>query len=135
MSDDRSPEAVQQGVVGALQQVVIDDVMRQHSGESATAVLPALRQAFSDAGLACPPRPWLGAAAAEIAAGRRLVVGTGAASDDPATSTADDGADDSRPRRGASSDSKLLWFSHDPKIGHIPWTEAVEHPAEQFGES
>ncbi len=133
MSEGRSPEAVERAAVEMLQQAAIDEVLRRCGGESADRVVPVLRQALLDAGLVCPPQPWLTAVAVEIAAGHRFVVGNDPRPDDPTHDV--ERVSDGSTSSCASPRNSSLWFSSDPKIGHAPWTEAVEHPAQQFGES
>lgn len=134
MTEGRSPEAAEYVADSSRQQEVIDAVLDGHGGESVEAVGSALVRAFAEAGLTRPPEPWVEAVAAEIADGHRFVVRAGLDSGDE--------ADDSGVERAAADDAasdlsvpathpRELWFSHDPKIDHLPPAEAVEHRAAQ----
>ncbi|HET9647785.1 MAG TPA: hypothetical protein VFP34_06090 [Microlunatus sp.] len=66
---------------------------------------------------------------------RHSAAGAGPEPDDLPANTAESGIDPTSSRGAPPPDTDDLWYRRDPKIEHIPWTEAVEHPAEQFGES
>ncbi|GAA3605587.1 hypothetical protein [Microlunatus ginsengisoli] len=126
---DRSPEAAQQVVVGALQQAVINQVHEEYGGRDVEIVGPALREAFAAAGLACPPGPWMQAVAVEIAGGRLYVVGNGVVPDDPFSNSAA-GLRPSEDATGSdhpAGNPHALWFGSDPKIVHKNPADAVEH--------
>ncbi len=126
---DRSPEAAQQVAVGALQQTVVDDVSERYRSQPADVIAQALRDRFADAGLACPPDPWLMSAAAEIAAGQLYVVGNGLEPEEPFENPAagpkpnDQATGDGDP----IADPDALWFNAEQKIAHRNPADAVEH--------
>jgi hypothetical protein len=134
MTEGRSREATEYAAVSDSQQEVIDGVLDRYGGQALPDVSSALREGLAAAGLARPTEPWLDAVAAEIANGHRFVVRPRLESGDEsgsallARAAADDAVSD---RSVPATHPRELWFSHDPKIDHVPPDDAVEHPAVQ----
>jgi hypothetical protein len=120
------PDTTQYLVTADLQQHVIDALFDSHAGQPGVNVRAALLAALAEAGLAIPPRPWTEAVATAISHRQRFIVATSTDSPMKKDPLNPPRTDDAEP-----STSTGLWFSHDPKIGHIPPRAAVEHLDDQ----